>query len=94
MYASGLAANIGRDKTLAILEDMFYWPHMRRCVIPFVQRYGTCQTGKGTSQNIRNYTPLAIPDSIWKDVSMNFVLGLPKTQCWWLLIRSKISLTL
>ncbi|KAL5572357.1 hypothetical protein UlMin_021954 [Ulmus minor] len=66
VHVGGLAAHVGKDKTLALLEGKFYWPRMRKDISKFVERCMVCQTSKGSHQNTGLYTPLPIPESIWE----------------------------
>ena len=52
---------------------------MYKDVQKFVKICGVCQITKGGSQNIGLYTPITNPEKPWSDISMDFVLGLPKT---------------
>jgi hypothetical protein len=44
----------------------------------FVQRCTTCHKAKSKLKPHSLYTPLPNPNAPWEDVSMNFVLGLPR----------------
>ncbi|GFS44399.1 hypothetical protein Acr_00g0090100 [Actinidia rufa] len=72
--------HMGRDKTFQLVTDSYYWPSMRREVAKYVEGCRTCQVSKGTSTNAGLYIPLPIPKRPWVNVSMDFVLGLPRTQ--------------
>ena len=79
MHAGGLAGHFGRDKTIVLVEDRFYWPSLKKDVVRIVAQCRTCQLAKAKKQNIDLYTLLPVPHEPWKDVSMDFVLGLPRT---------------
>jgi hypothetical protein len=72
--------HFGRDKTFEMLADHFYWPKMRRNVERLVRRCITCHKAKSKLKPYGLYTPLPIANNPWKDISMDFVLGLPQTK--------------
>nr|GEW17086.1 hypothetical protein [Tanacetum cinerariifolium] len=60
-HAGGLAGYFGRDKTLALLREQFYWPKMERDVNRILERCRTCHITKTQSSNAGLYTPLSVP---------------------------------
>ena len=71
---------MGRDRTLQLVQASYFWPTIRKEVERYVQRCRICQVSKGTATNAGLYMPLPIPSQPWVEVSMDFVLGLPRTQ--------------
>ena len=69
--------HFGVAKTLAVLQEHFYWPHMKRDVERLCDRCVTCRQAKSRVQPHSLCTPLPIPSEPWTDISMDFVLGLP-----------------
>src|SRR5215203_4396945 len=72
--------HFGREKTLLMLADHFYWPKMRRDVDRYVRRCITCNKSKSKLKPHGLYTPLLAPTTPWEDISMDFVLGFPRTK--------------
>ena len=72
--------HFGVKKTVDILATHFFWPKMRRDVERFVARYTTCQRAKSRLNPHGLYMPLPVPSVPWEDISMDFVLGLPRTK--------------
>jgi hypothetical protein len=79
-HSGGLVGHFGHDKTFSKLSESYFWPRMRSEVKKFVDRCRICQHSKGRKQNAGFYQPLPIPEKSWDENSMNFVLGLPRTQ--------------
>jgi hypothetical protein len=79
-HSGGLAGHFGHDKTFSKLNGSYFWPGMRTDVKRFVDGCRICHHTKGKRQNTGLYQTLPIPERPWDAVSMDFILGLPRTQ--------------
>ncbi|KAF8088613.1 hypothetical protein N665_0534s0003 [Sinapis alba] len=78
-HGGGLMRHFGVSKTLSSLKEHFFWPSMRKDVEKHCSRCIVCTQAKAKNRPQGLYTPLLIPNAPWVDLSMNFVLGLPRT---------------
>jgi len=72
--------HIERDLSIELVSRSYFWPTLRRDVSHFVEHCCVCQISKGTTTNAGLYHLLPIPSQPWSNISMDFVLGLPRTQ--------------
>ncbi|XP_024009449.1 uncharacterized protein LOC112084532 [Eutrema salsugineum] len=79
-HAGGLMGHFGVAKTLSTVQEHFYWPHMKKGIERACERCVTCKQAKAKKQPYGLYTPLPIPLHPWHDISMDFVVGLPRTK--------------
>jgi hypothetical protein len=79
-HSGGLAGHFGHDKTFAKMNESYFWPGMRADVKRFVDRCRICSIRRGGDRMQGFYQPLPIPERPWDAISMDFVLGLPRTQ--------------
>ena len=80
IHGGSLAGHFGEDKTYIMAKEHYYWPHMLRDIQDLIKRCSTCQMAKSHALPQGLYTPLPTPQGPWLDVSMDFILGLPRTQ--------------
>jgi hypothetical protein len=79
-HGGGLMGHFGVKKTEDILAAHFFWPKMRRHVVLFIAHCTTCHKAKSRLNPHGLYMPLPAPSVHWEDISMDFVLGLPRTK--------------
>lgn len=79
-HSGGLAGHFSVEKTYEQLNRFYFWPKMKSEVEKYVKTCKICQYVKEKSQNTGLIVPLPIPNRPWDIVSMDFVLGIPKTQ--------------
>ncbi|KAL5752228.1 hypothetical protein ACOSQ2_022735 [Xanthoceras sorbifolium] len=79
-HGGGLMGHFGIAKTLDVLHEHFFWPHMKHDVERICEKCITCRQAKSRIKPHGLYTPLPIPNGPWIDISMDFVLGLPRSK--------------
>ncbi|KAG8485858.1 hypothetical protein CXB51_019213 [Gossypium anomalum] len=79
-HGGGLMGHFGIAKTLAMLQEHFFWPRMKRNVEKICSRCLVCKKAKSKVNPHGLYMPLPIPEGPWIDLSMDFILGLPRTR--------------
>jgi hypothetical protein len=79
-HGGGLMGHFGVKKTEDVLAAHFFWTKMRRDVERYVSRCMTCNKTKYQLNPHGLYMPLPIPSVPWENISMYFVIGLPRTK--------------
>jgi hypothetical protein len=79
-HGGGLMGHFGEKKTEDTLATHFFWPKMRRDVKRFVARCTTYQKAKSQLKQHELYMPLHVSSMLWTDISIDFILGLPRTK--------------
>jgi hypothetical protein len=79
-HGGGLMGHFRVKKTEDVLAAHFFWPKTRHDVERYVSRCTTCNKAKSRINPHGLYMPLPIPSVPWEDISMDFVLGLPRTK--------------
>ncbi|CAF4458630.1 unnamed protein product, partial [Didymodactylos carnosus] len=75
-----VAEHYGYYKTSMLIKQSYYWPRMSRDIKKYVFSCQSCQRNKAMNQQpFGQLQSLAIPKGRWEQVTMDFIVGLPKT---------------
>ncbi|WVZ89104.1 LOW QUALITY PROTEIN: hypothetical protein U9M48_035557 [Paspalum notatum var. saurae] len=71
----------GSTKMYYDLKERFWWYGMKRAVAEYVAICDTCQRVKAEHQRPTGLLqPLKVPEWKWEEITMDFIVGLPRTQ--------------
>jgi hypothetical protein len=79
-HGGGLMGYFGVKKIEDVLAAHFFWPKMRRDVERYVLWCTTCNKAKSRLNPHGLYMPRPVPSVSCEDISMDFILGLPRTK--------------
>ena len=73
------AGHPGWQRTLALLKQGYYWPHMRQDVMDYTKTCLICQQDKVERKKQAGLLdPLPVPTKPWESISLDFISSLPK----------------
>ncbi|KZV13985.1 hypothetical protein F511_44661 [Dorcoceras hygrometricum] len=80
-HLTPMGGHAGALKTLKRIASSFFWAGMQRDVVKFIAECDVCQRQKyAATKPAGLLQPLAVPTAIWEDVTMDFIVGLPKSR--------------
>jgi hypothetical protein len=80
VHEGGLMEHFRVKKNEDVLAAHFCWPKMRSDVERYVSRCTTCNKAKSQLNPHGLYKPLPVPSVDWEDISMDFILYMPRTK--------------
>lgn len=79
-HDSNLGGRSGQLGTFKRLSLLFYWPTMKQMVVQFVSECEVCHRNKDeNAPYLCLLQPVPIPDQSWRQISLDFIEGLPKS---------------
>ena len=80
-HSAPAAGHPGVERTFRRVVAAFYWPKMREDVRRYVAACTVCQMTKYSTQPPTGLLqPLPIPEMVWDQVTMDFIVGLPPSR--------------
>ena len=80
-HDSILTGHPGRETLAALMARQFFWPNMLRDIRRFVRNCDTCGRMKAWRERKQGFLkPLPISDRLWREISVDFITGLPESE--------------
>ena len=80
-HSTPYSVHPGTTKMYKDLKMHYWWPRMKKDVVEYVAQCLTCQQIKAEHQRpAGKLQPLDIPEWKWEHITMDFVVGLPRTR--------------
>jgi hypothetical protein len=80
MHNMPYAGHHGYKKTLETVKSHYFWLGMKREIVEYIARCMECQKVKAEHRHPTGLLrPLPIPEWKWQVVTMDFIMGLPRT---------------
>jgi hypothetical protein len=81
MHIVPYGGHLGYQKTISIVKIQYYWPSMKKEVIEFISKCLKCQKVKAEHRHpVGLLQLLTIPEWKWEVVTMDFIIGFPRTR--------------
>jgi len=81
-HRSPYTAHPGYQKLFSAIKTSYYWPHMRKGIVKYLEKCLQCQQVKAKSQNPPPIFLhlLPIPKWKWETITLDFITKLPKSK--------------
>jgi hypothetical protein len=81
VHDAPIGGHQGRARTLDLLQREYYWPKMHETVARYVKSCHVCSRSKASRERKQGLLkPLPVPQRRWRDISVDFIVGLPESQ--------------
>jgi hypothetical protein len=78
LHSSAVGGHSGAQATYQRVKRLFAWTGMKTAIEEFVRQCDTCQHAKHTHSHPAGLLqPLPVPAGAWRDITMDFIDGLP-----------------
>ena len=75
--------HFGMERTLGIAWRHYYWPGMKKMIQRFIRNCHVCKRAKTARDTYHSLLqPLPVPEQVWTDIIIDFVMGLPKCKAY------------